>query len=296
MQSFALPPRLIIVLGMHRSGTSLTTNLLHAFGVKLSDDLMEPSAGNERGYFESKQIVRIHDDILNALGMDWQTSDPIPSGRQWWRSRTIQGLKRKLSAIASREIARHGGLWAFKDPRTARVLPVWIEIARELGIAVRYVLALRHPSEVAESLRARNGIDAVSAEKLWLIHNLDAIVNTSGQIDAIVDYRNWLERPVDQMTGLLDALDLSWSGTREEMARIMSDVVAPELHHSEAKMAQPHLPLVGRLYDMLSTNDVEGIRTLAKSLAVREPERPVKTLRGAIGALGANVRFAQRRA
>jgi hypothetical protein len=248
---------------MHRSGTSVTTNLLNAFGVDLSGDLMEASAANAKGYFESKEIVRIHDEILNELGMDWKTGYPkAPLPLRWWRTRRIKHLQGRLAGIAKREIARTN-IWGFKDPRTARVLPVWNEIVRELDIPTRYVLAFRHPTDVAHSLRVRDEIDTVTAEKLWLIHNAEAIVHTRGKIDAMVDYDRWIEEPVPQAREMLDRLDLPWSGTPAETARVARDVVSPALRHNSVP-APPKLTLARKFYTALLERDRQMLRILAE--------------------------------
>ena len=66
-------PRIIFVLGMHRSGTSLTTNVLSELGVSLSEDLMPATHENARGYFESQTISFLQDRILASFGLAWDT-------------------------------------------------------------------------------------------------------------------------------------------------------------------------------------------------------------------------------
>ena len=54
----------IIVVGMHRSGTSLVSCLLHEFGFAFGGPHLEPQPDNPRGFWEHREIVRIHDDFL----------------------------------------------------------------------------------------------------------------------------------------------------------------------------------------------------------------------------------------
>ncbi len=257
-------PRLVIVLGMHRSGTSVTTNLLNAFGVPLSDDLMEPTAHNEKGYFESKEIARLHEAILATMGMAWNTSSLlVPYPTNWWLSAEVQGIKASLAAIVRDELERHGGLWGFKDPRTARLLPVWRQIVAELNIDARYLLVTRDPAEVAASLFAREEIGAFVSEVLWLEHNADALNALRDEVAGYVDYNGWLADPVAQAVYMLKALKLPVPEITE-VRRIVAQVVSPGLRHHANPQATYNLPFTAPLYRALLARDTP------RALAVAE--------------------------
>ncbi len=254
---------------MHRSGTSVTTNLLSAFGVPLSDDLMEPTEYNARGYFESKEISRVQDAILQSLGMEWSTSGlDVPFPSNWWRSPVVQTLKGELAEIVRGQMDRHDGLWGFKNPRTARLLPVWNEIFTELGVVARYVLVTRHPADVAKSLFAREAIDPVHAEIMWLDHNVDAVLNTGGKIHAYVDYRGWIESPAAQAEYMLDKLDLRNGLTRSHIEEIVASVVVSNLRHHATQDGGFNLPFTAPLYRALLRRDVASIKSLAEMFNV----------------------------
>jgi hypothetical protein len=258
--------RLIVVLGMHRAGTSLTTNLLNRFGVPLSDDLIEPAFDNAAGFFESKRITKIHDDILAVLGLRWSTSGLITAlPDQWWRLPQIRPLKEQLASIAAAEIERNDGLWGFKEPRTARILPVWNEIIEELDLDARFLLVSRHPAEVAESLYKRDRIDAFQSESLWLVHYADAVRYRNGRIDAMVDYRGWMDDPLAQAAYVISALGLSWQGTAQETERIVQDTVSPDLRHNAAARSAFALPFTQPFYDALLRRDLPALQALAET-------------------------------
>ena len=70
--------QLIVVVGMHRSGTSVVTHALEAMGVKLGNKLMPPSKdNNETGFFEDLEIVTFNEEILNVCGKSWLSIEPI---------------------------------------------------------------------------------------------------------------------------------------------------------------------------------------------------------------------------
>ena len=91
-------PRIIFVLGMHRSGTSLTTNVLSELGVSLSEDLMPATHENARGYFESQTISFLQDRILASFGLAWDTPTSMRAlPPEWWKSPSITPLRAIIS-------------------------------------------------------------------------------------------------------------------------------------------------------------------------------------------------------
>jgi len=254
---------------MHRSGTSVTTNLLGAFGVSLSDDLMEPTEYNAKGYFESKEISRVSDAILRTLGMEWSTSGlDVPFPTNWWRSANVQALKAELAAIVRGELARHEGLWGFKNPRTARLLPVWSEVFTELELDPRYVLVTRHPADVAKSLFAREAIDPMHAEVMWLDHNVDAVLNTGGKIHAYVDYASWIDDPVRQAQYMLEKLGIGHGLTRAELQSLIDGVVSSDLRHHATQDGGFNFPFTAPLYRALLRRDAVAIKSLSEMFNV----------------------------
>lgn len=258
--------RIVVVLGMHRAGTSVTTNLLNAFGLPLSDDLMSPTEQNVKGYFESTEISRIHDGIFEAIGMEWTTSNLVmPFAKNWWRAPRIRQLKRQLADIVQREIDRHNGLWGFKDPRTARLLPLWLELIEELGLDPRFLLVTRNPGDVAKSLFSRDQIDPLYAEIMWLEHNADAVLSLRGKIDAIVEYSRWMSDPVEQAEYMLERLHLDWKGTPDEIKRITDQVISPDVRHHVSEDASFNLPLTAPFYRALRNRDLTTLCTLSET-------------------------------
>ncbi|MGH2482289.1 MAG: sulfotransferase family protein, partial [Ktedonobacteraceae bacterium] len=71
MTSKKLNNTAIIVLGMHRSGTSAVAGMLNALGMYLGSDLMAPAADNPKGFYEHNGITNLHDELLSSLGSSW---------------------------------------------------------------------------------------------------------------------------------------------------------------------------------------------------------------------------------
>lgn len=198
-------PDVVVVLGMHRSGTSVVTRALQALGVALGDNLIPPKAGeNDKGFFEDVDIMRFNDRLLKKLGSAWERLAPIDEA-----ALTGPGFSAERREAASLlEEKAQLGRFGFKDPRTCVLLPLWQCVIDDLSLTPHYVLALRNPMEVAASLEARNGIAMTKGLALWAKHMIGAALNTQGKARTIVAYDQVLANPARQLERLAQALAL----------------------------------------------------------------------------------------
>ena len=203
------PPvrRVVLVLGMHRGGTSALSHAVHLLGASAPATPMPPGPDNPRGFWESAAVASLDDEILAAGGSgwaDWRRFEParIPAAA---RAR----LEDRMAAVLDHEFAG-ASLLVLKDPRLSRLLPVWQPVLARLAVAPCALLALRHPAAVARSLARRNGFPPALSVLLWLRHMLDAERDTRGLPRAVVSFEA-LQR--DWRATLLRAggrLELSW--------------------------------------------------------------------------------------
>lgn len=175
-----MPRRVILVLGMHRSGTSALASVLGCLGAGLPRDPMPATADNPSGYQESRAIARFHNRLLESAGTRWNDDAPVP--RAWFDDPTRRGDEAEAARLLAVEFGDEETV-VLKDPRLCRLLPLWKRVLVRKAIEPFAILALRDPGEVARSLRAR--LDdaafrpaAIAAEPratlLWLRHLLDA--------------------------------------------------------------------------------------------------------------------------
>ena len=98
----------LVVLGMHRSGTSALTGLLGLLGVDLGSKLMNaPAAENPKGFWEHTGILDIQQSILVVHGSDWD--DPRPLPERWCEDPLTARLKQDLLACVREEFAGNRG-------------------------------------------------------------------------------------------------------------------------------------------------------------------------------------------
>ena len=122
-------PDLVVVLGMHRSGTSALAGVLHYLGVDLGTSLMPADAEvNSKGFWENEQIVQIHDQLLQEMGRSWHEVRLFPDN--WLALDRIQSAKQRILKVFQSEFGT-GSVWGLKDPRICRLIPLWKEIFRD---------------------------------------------------------------------------------------------------------------------------------------------------------------------
>lgn len=165
----------LVVLGMHRSGTSLLSHLLGAIGYSFGGRLVPAHDDNPLGYWEHADIVAAHDYFLLLSGRAWD--DPRRIDQALFEGPAAEVARRRLAEIFSRELQPQAR-WVLKDPRHCRLLPLWTEIFDDGSADVRFLHLIRDPYAVAGSLAKRNGMPLELSLLLWLRHVLEAERNT----------------------------------------------------------------------------------------------------------------------
>ena len=142
----------VIVLGMHRSGTSAAMYALRQLGVSVgpTDSLMPPTTQNPGGYWEQWPIVKAHERLLNQWGLRWDSDGDLPP--DWVPRKETREAQQALAQFV-RETFGGQPLWGFKDPRTCRLLPLWQPIFTAQHITPHYLLMTRDPDAVVRSLQ-----------------------------------------------------------------------------------------------------------------------------------------------
>ena len=118
-------PLALLVLGMHRSGTSAITRVLNLLGCALPGDLLGANPSNPTGHWESQRALEINDALLHGLGRQWDDLRAMPAD---WLGSDAAARARGLIAEFVRTEAGSAPLWALKDPRLCLLAPLWIEV------------------------------------------------------------------------------------------------------------------------------------------------------------------------
>jgi len=232
----------VLIVGMHRSGTSALGGVLHMLGVSAPADLIAPDQHNQRGYFEPQSIIDFHERLFAKLGSP--SNDPLPVTYAWLDSPLGEAAADELAGLLDEEFGDNV-LCLFKDPRICRLAPVWSAALERSGRGAVAVLPLRHPLEVAGSLAAKAGLSRAYSLFMWLQHVVLGERFTREMKRSFTAYddlmRDW--RAVAAKLGR--ELDLVWP---RDMARAGADIdrfLSGELRHhkSQAQALDPNEPL-----------------------------------------------------
>jgi hypothetical protein len=233
-----------MVLGMHRSGTSAVTRVVGLLGADLPKNLMQSNSGNESGYWESTDLMVVHDEILDSAGSkwdDWRAFNP-----EWYRSPAADAFKSRIVEVLERDF-EHSRLFVIKDPRICRIWPLWSEVLDTFGAKPGVVISVRNPLEVAASLKRRDGFLAGKCGLLWLRHVIDAEASTRGLPRTIVNYEDLLEDPNGVVATLGSRLGVGWPRRAAVSELEIERFITPQLRHHV--MAQERLDARRELVD-----------------------------------------------
>jgi hypothetical protein len=222
----------LIILGMHRSGTSLLTGLLSQVGVVMGKRLYAPQKGvNEKGFWEHEDIVDAHDELLLHLGSQWD--DLLPLDKDWWEADVVQPFVDRLTGLVRRDFSS-APVWALKDPRMCRLLPLWFHIFTSQQVSATFVCMNRNPFEVVASLQKRDGFSREKALVLWLSHSLSAEHYSRGQPRVFVDFDQVVQNPAAALLKIEREARLVFPVSVNEASKKIETFVSPDLRHHKA--------------------------------------------------------------
>jgi hypothetical protein len=241
---------IIIVAGMHRSGTSAITRCLNLYGATLPDGLLKPVKNdNDMGFWESQVLMELHDKILASLGGSWESLTPVPE--QWFISSEAKFYKDKLIQLINDQY-QEIDLAIVKDPRICKLIPLWESALAEMGVTPYYIISLRNPIEIAQSLARRNGFELKYALSLWFVYLRILELNTRTANRAFVQYDDLLNNHSKFVSHLRESLSLplNWQSTSAK-ENVDSFLDSSMRHHEvqlEELVAKRNVPKVVKYF------------------------------------------------
>jgi hypothetical protein len=224
----------VIVAGMHRSGTSVVTKALSLLGADLPLRLMRPNKNNPNGFFEPQAIVNLHDQVLAAAGSSWSDWRKFPVS--WFASEECARLKEQIIAAVECDFG-NSRLALIKDPRLCRILPLWQSIFEQTNWHAYYVLPYRNPIEVVRSLAVRNGFEIHRCHLICLRHLLDVELATRRQDRVFVRYEDLLEDSHSTIKRMASNSPMPWPRDLAQALSEVDKVIRPDLRHYLAQQA-----------------------------------------------------------
>lgn len=251
--------QVIFIFGMGRSGTSALARVLSLCGAALPEDLLAQDEGNPRGYWEPLQALQLNDDFLFRHGATWfdptlRIQDPVVFDEQE-REAYVERIK-----MFFEQACPGNPLLVIKEPRIAALAGFWFEAARRAGFAIKIVIPVRHPEEVAASLGTRYQASVELSTALWLKYNLLAEAHSRQLPRVFVEYPNLLRDWRHEVRRISRALSVDLTEADESE---IDHFLCNDLHREKASDADSpgfNLPWAKEVYTMFSAaaRDVPG--------------------------------------
>jgi len=228
----------ILILGMHRSGTSYLANLMESLGVFIGDKLVGPQKGNPRGHFEAVPVLEFHQKLMTRhLGPDRRAFDDGMLVQQPMETEVEPGEKEAAARLL--EELRRPGPWGWKEPRTCLFLDLWTQLLPEAGAVAVY----RHPLEIQQSLLRREHWDLAlfpdQAMRAFVTYNREILRHTFPQ-RFVFNANAGFSDVAALAGGLCDTFDLKQSGTAPEFhAEEFHSVAVSEPLHELTRLVFP---------------------------------------------------------
>lgn len=196
--------RALIVLGMHRSGTSALTRTLNLLGVPLPPDLTRPIEGNNPlGFWESEAVNTVNQRLCRVAFGGWDS--PLAAWDGWLEHPDAGVSLREIRRLLGTELATSDD-FLLKDPRLCRLLPVWYPHFAAAGVEPHFVIPLRNPLDIIASLKKRNDFSTEHAAMLTLRHMVDALRHSAGRQRVFVTFDSLLEHGAPMVADIMQTL------------------------------------------------------------------------------------------
>ncbi|MFZ5863091.1 MAG: glycosyltransferase [Nitrospirota bacterium] len=154
-------------------------------------------------------------------------------------------------------------LWAWKDPRTTLILPLWKDVLAELGISLSCVYVVRNPLDVAKSLKRRDGFPFEKSWGLWLTANLAALDAVRGVPTVFVSFDRLMSDWEPELRRCAAGLGVLWLQDDSQLRKDMQGFLRPDLRHNAspreellAEQAPDDVVHLHRMLDDIARNAV----------------------------------------
>jgi|HubBroStandDraft_1064217.scaffolds.fasta_scaffold15259_4 hypothetical protein len=224
--------RHVMVVGMHRSGTSGMAHTLAELGMAPPDpdDLVPAGPGNEQGHWESQSLLEADNQLLRLLGGTWHAPPRTFPGWEQADGPIPEAFRSEAAQLARNNFARTP--MVLKDPRLCITLPFWRSLFESEPCAV---FVLRDPLEVALSLRARHSdLPLTLGLAIWDRYVRQAMTSMAGMPVFAIEYPSIVEEPGRRIGELVAFLADCGIQVSNENVASASGILEPGLRYQRA--------------------------------------------------------------
>jgi hypothetical protein len=227
-----------IVLGMHRSGTSMLSGLLvSGLGYNVGKPLIGAAFDNERGFFELRPAVLQSDVFMRKQHVWWASGVVNYDADKALKMKEANELEFTEGEAALKFLNNPLSTpWLWKDPRLCITIKTWLPLLKtEPAIVFTY----RHPLEVAMSLEKRqDDIDLEHGLRIWIAYNMRGIQNMKGLCQVLSSNEAILANPLKEVQRIADELTSKChvpAPPNKLTQQVVDSFVDPKLQHNKKK-------------------------------------------------------------
>ncbi len=241
---------IVIILGMHRSGTSTVSGVLHMNKVIMGTYQTfwpRPLNQNPKGFYENYDFRQINDKILKLSNYDVKSfKTKIP----------LLKINDRLLSKMRKLVKNYNFLyddWGWKDPRTCLTIQYWVDIMSQLNLSndLKIIFVLRKASSVARSLKKRNALPLAKGLELWKSYTEKAFefCNVSCLPIHYCSFEDLLINPVSTCNSLFDFLQRTWNPTIVD--QFVDRSISSSQRGEEVQYPEHIIQLESKLYSLL---------------------------------------------
>lgn len=182
----------VVIVGMHRSGTSLVGSIVAELGIDMGETA-DADLYNTTGYFEDLSFLHLNERMLKDLGGSWMAP---PSAE------VIALAQADIRTAYRAFVANRAGRWGVKDPRLSLFLIAFLDVVPNALV----VLCQREANQVCRSLAERDLLPKAQVEALKARYDESAIAALAGRPYLTIDYGELLAKPEATISTLCDFL------------------------------------------------------------------------------------------
>lgn len=231
------------IVGSPRSGTSSAAIFLERAGFFLGadEDIDGVDQFNPDGYREHREINALNEETDWIFQLPGETIAPLPD--TWDQHPLADVIVERTRAVLASTFHR-SSLWAWKDPRTTRLLPIYRRALS--GVNVGYLVMLRRPMASARSIARRDGVSIDVGLGIWIDYTLCTLKYLRGAPCRFVYEREWLNSPQQPVSDLVKLMGVDPARLNLNQA---ATTVRPELR-ANASDESSDLGLAERCYEV----------------------------------------------
>jgi hypothetical protein len=232
----------VVVLGMHRSGTSMLSGLLvDGCGYHVGAPLIRAGPANPKGFFELLPVVLQNDEFMKKQRVGWNLRVLHYNNEKAMEHKKSGQVDFSKGNRALQFLNNPNNVpWLQKDPRMCITLPTWLNF---FNTEPAIVFTYRHPLEVALSLKKREtNFGLEHALRLWIAYNMRAIQHSQGLCRVLTSNNAILRDPLNEVQRISDELVNKCSvpaPPRRLAQEIVNEFVDPELQQQKRKREAP---------------------------------------------------------